>query len=158
MRTKRSVEPTVMTSPSFRRSGVWGATSTLWSRTRELCDYTTKYTNGSAYLFNWVPLVESASIKKTCPLRISTCGSEDYYDEHALQPCNQRTVACVVDISLSLYKLTPFSLNCFPVDLPILNTSSPSCCHSDRTRQRRRRLVCTNSLTSVGSSRNFWPM
>ena len=36
------------------------------------------------------------------------------------------TFACVVDISLSLYKLTPFSLNNFPVDRPILKTSSPS--------------------------------
>lgn len=35
------------------------------------------------------------------------------------------TRACVVDTSLSLYKLTPCSLKAFPVDRPILNTSSP---------------------------------
>ena len=39
---------------------------------------------------------------------------------------HESTLAWVVEISLSLYKLTPFSLNSFPVDRPILKISSPS--------------------------------
>jgi hypothetical protein len=54
-----------------------------------------------------VPLVLRTSTKNACPFLISN-------------------LACVVEISLSLYKLTPFSLNNLPVDLPILNVSSSS--------------------------------
>ena len=49
-----------------------------------------------------------------------------YYDKVPQRSKSMLTFACVVEISLSLYKLTPCSLKAFPVDLPILNTSSPS--------------------------------
>lgn len=142
MRTSNSVEPTHMMSPSLSLSGVRASTSTLSVKEEcggngeEQSEYMLRVSANVSYvwvtyLFSCVPLVDLASIRKTCPFLNSICKETQcvrglYYDKVPQRSKSMLTFACVVEISLSLYKLTPCSLKAFPVDLPILNTSSPS--------------------------------
>jgi hypothetical protein len=86
-----------------------------------------------AHPLSCVPFVLPTSTRKTCPLRNSICeGDVSQEDKQTAQ-----TLAWVVEISLSLYRLTPFSRKRRPVDRPILKTSSP--------------------FSFAGSNRNFCP-
>jgi hypothetical protein len=69
---------------------------------------------------------------------------------------DQLTLACVVEISLSLYKLTPFSLNNLPVERPILKISSSPCKYGVINRFEFQQM--TAKLTGIDSNLNFWPM
>ncbi len=111
----------VILSPSANLYGIDPSTSSLnISFKRLVRKFTCK--GLFSYSFSCVPLVDFMSMRNTPPFLNSIYGDENY---ETIKKKNGPTLACVVEISLSLYRETPFSLNKRPVDLPILNSSSP---------------------------------